>query len=56
LDLNTYILKVFLDKIAKDLGIKWIKVKFRTVKKEDVCVCPMPPPSCDLFYNVIKYE
>lgn len=46
----------FLDKLAKDLGFKWTKVKFRTIKKEDVSVCPMPPPSGNLFYTVIKYK
>ena len=46
----------FLNQLAKDLGIKWTKVEFRTIPHEDVPVCPMPPPSGILLYSEVKYK
>ena len=40
----------FLDQLAKDLGIEWTKVEFKTLDKEDVPICPLPPPTGNLYY------
>jgi len=46
----------FLDKLAKDLGIKWTKVESKTMKKEDIDVCPLSPPSLNIDYFESKYN
>ena len=46
----------FLDKLAKDLGIKWTKVESKTVKKEDVDIRPLSPPSSNIEYFECKYN
>lgn len=45
----------FLDKLAKDLGFKWTKVKFKTVKKEDINIMPLSSPSLPILYIKYKY-
>lgn len=48
--------KGFLEKLAKALGVKWTYVKAKTIPRDDVTVCPMPPPNNTLFYMEIKYN
>jgi len=46
----------FLDKLAKDLGFKWTKVKMETTPFKDVKVHPLPPPSGELYYMEMNHR
>ena len=46
----------FLDKLAKDLGIKWTKVKPTLISKDEITSCPLPPPSGKLYYSEHKFK
>lgn len=46
----------FLDKLAKNLGIKWTKVKFETINKKNVPIVPLSPPNGELYYLEFNYK
>lgn len=46
----------FLDKLAKDLGIKWTKCIPQTLAQEEVEIKPLNPPTSKLYYFKINYK
>lgn len=46
----------FIRNLEKWLGVKFTKVEFKTIPKEEIEVKPLSPPSNELYYINFKYK